>query len=81
MGKHQYCQGMGLLHISRETVIHTILKIMGKVNYHSKGNAWENTNIPKPWVSYILRVNQYNFQNMGKVSYHSKEKYGKTQKF
>ena len=56
-------------------------EIMGKVNYHSKGNAWENTNIPKLWVSYILRVNQYNFQNMGKVSSHSKEKYGKTQAF
>ena len=29
---------------------------MGKLNSHSKGNVWENTNIPKLRVSYIFHV-------------------------
>ena len=31
---------------------------MEKVNSHSTGKLWENTNIPKVWVSYIFRVKQ-----------------------
>ena len=100
MGKHKYCKGMGFLHISRETKIHTILKTwekwiliarethgktqtfqsygfltyfmcsinpcnfqnMGCVNSHVKGKVWENTNIPKLWVSYVFHMKQKSIQ-------------------
>ena len=39
--------------ISREAEIHTIPKIqnMGKVDFHSTGKVWENTNISNLSVS------------------------------
>ena len=44
---------------------------MGEVNSHSTEKLWENTNIPKVWVSYIYFAwnrNPYNSENMGKVN-------------
>ena len=43
-------------HISREAEIDTIPKTqnMGKVNFDCTGKVWENTNIPKLWVSQIF---------------------------
>ena len=32
------------------------LKNTEKLSSHCKGNVWENTNIPKLWVSYIFYV-------------------------
>ena len=41
------------LHISREPEIYTIPKTqnMGKVDFHSLGKVWENTNFLNLWVS------------------------------
>ena len=46
------------IYISQEAEIHTIPKTqnMGIVNLLSKGKLWENTNIPKVWVSYMFRT-------------------------
>ena len=46
------------LHILQVAEIHTIPETqnMGIVNLLSTGKLWENTNIPKVWVSYIFRT-------------------------
>ena len=53
MGKHKHSKAMFLIHISCEALIHTSPKIWRekKVNSHSKGKIWENTNISKLRVS------------------------------
>ena len=50
---------------------------MGKVDFHSTEKVWENTNIPKLWVSQIFWVTQKSIQfkkNREKVDFHSTEK-------
>ena len=44
---------------------------MGKVNSHSTRKPWENTNVPKVWVSYRLRVKQepIQFRKQGKSEF------------
>ena len=56
--KESYEKIKCFLHISGEAEIHTIPKTqnMGIVNLLSKGKLWENTNIPKVWVSYMFRT-------------------------
>ena len=45
------------------------------MNFHSTGKVWENTNIPKVWVSYIFSVKQKSvqFSKLGKVNSRNKE--------
>ena len=49
---------------------------MGKVNSHSKGKIWENTNISKLRVSQIFCMKQksMHFPKHGKSGFHSTEK-------
>ena len=50
------------------------------MNSHLKGKVWENTNIPKLWVSYVFQVYQkpIQFPNHGWISL-LRNKYEKTQ--
>ena len=62
------------LHILREAEIHTISKTqnIGIVNLLTTGKLWENTNIPKVWVSCVFRTTPF---------WRDMETYGKTQTF
>ena len=54
--KTEYSQVKCFLFILQEAETHTIPKTqyMGIMNLLSIGKVWENTNIPRIWVSYIL---------------------------
>ena len=47
-----------------------------KLNFHSTGKLWENTNVSKVWVSYIFYVKQKSilYWKHGKMNFHSKRK-------
>ena len=61
MGKHKYSKDLVFLYIPYYSILAWHRnpynsENMGKLNSHSKGKVWENTNIPKLWVSYIFHV-------------------------
>ena len=45
MGKIKHSKAMGFSNIWGEAEIHTIRENMKKVDFHSKGKAWEKTDI------------------------------------
>ena len=47
MGENRHSKVIGFSTILNEAEIHTIPKVWKKVNSHSEGRMWENTNIPK----------------------------------
>ena len=88
--KTEHSEVKCFLHISREAEIHTISKTqnMGIVNLLSTGKSWENTNIPKVWISYnvchssILREIETFFPITWQNGIHIvRETYRKTQTF
>ena len=60
-GKHKYSKGLCFLNILHSSILREIRnpdnsENMGELNSYSKGNIWENTNIPKLWVAYIFHL-------------------------
>ena len=51
MEKHRHFKVKGFLYFSVETEIHAVSKNMEKVDFHSTGKVWENTNISNSWAS------------------------------
>ena len=76
MGKHKQFQTDGLLKTFRIKRKCIDFPKMRKLNSHSTGKEWENTNIPKFWISEISRLKQKSIQFpdhvMNEFSYYEK---------
>ena len=58
MGKNRNSKVIGFSTILNEAEIHRIPKVWKKMNSHSEGKIWENTNISKLSASEIFRLKQ-----------------------